>query len=107
MRPQEPERNLGSRLRRMVYSLFAVYWILVAASLIFPRIAGEPGRHLDGATVVGIVFLVLLLVALAVSLSLAIFSLRYRASLTVPDLVMGLIPAAFSLLALVSLWQLG
>lgn len=96
--------ELLPRLRRMVYSLFAVYWIMVAACLVFPRMAGDPGESVAGITLVGITFLILLLVALSVSLSLAYFSVKHRHTLAMSDLVMGLVPIAFSLIALVSLW---
>lgn len=94
------------RMRRMVYTLFAVYWILVAACLVFPRVAAEPDKGLTVGAVVTIAFVCLLLIALAVSLALAYFSLKHRAMLSLPDLAMGLLPLAFSLTALISLWQL-
>lgn len=95
----------AARLRRMVYTLFAVYWVLVAACLVFPRMTGDPGESVAGITAVGLTFLLLLLIALVVSLSLAFFTYRYRGSLAVPDLVMGWLPFAFSVLAVISLWR--
>lgn len=95
----------AARLRRMVYVLFAIYWVLVAACLIFPRMTGDPGESVAGITAVGMIFLLLLLIALVVSLSLAFFTFRYRGFLAAPDLVMGWLPLAFSVLAVISLWR--
>lgn len=104
----EPDSKTQMRLRvrRMVYVLFAVYWILVAACLLFPRMASEPDAGLSVGTVVTTVFVCLLLITLAVSLALSFFSIRHRDLLAAPDLVMGVLPLAFSLLAMIALWQL-
>lgn len=102
----DSKAGLRVRMRRMVYVLFAVYWILVAACLVFPRATGDPGEGLSGGTVVTLVFLCLMMITFVISLALAFFSLRHRDVLAVPDQVMGLLPLAFSLLAVISLWQL-
>lgn len=104
----EPDSNARMRIRarRMVYLLFAVYWILVVACLVFPRMSGAPVEGLSAGTVVTIIFVCLLLITLTISLALAFFSLKHRRVLAVPDQIMGLLPLAFSLIALVSLWQL-
>lgn len=98
--------RLRARARRMVYLLFAVYWILVVACLVFPRMSAAPVEGLSAGTVVTLVFVCLLLITLAVSLALAYFSLRHRGLLAVPDQVMGLLPLAFTVVALISFWQM-
>lgn len=103
----DSKAGLRIRVRRMVYSLFAVYWILVVACLVFPRMTGpSDDGGVSANTVVTLIFVFLLLIALAVSMALAFFSLRHRDLLALSDQVMGLLPLAFSLLAVVSLWQL-
>lgn len=100
------DRQHAARLRRMVNVLFAIYWVLVAACLVFPRMAGDPGESVAGVTAVGLTYLLLLLIALVVSASLAYFTFTNRRALSVPDLVMGWMPLAFSVIATVSLWRL-
>lgn len=94
------------RLRRMIYSLFAVYWILVGAALVLPQLFGGAGEGADGTGVVALVFLTLLLIALANSLSLAYLAFRFRGALAFPDLVVACLPLTFSMVAIVALWSL-
>lgn len=104
----DSKARLRIRVRRMVYVLFAAYWVLVAACLVFPRMTGpsSDAGGVSAGTVVTLVFVLLLLIALALSVALAFFSVRHRDILAFADQIMGLLPLAFSLLALVSLWQL-
>lgn len=99
----DSKARMGIRMRRMVYSLFAVYWVLVVACLVFPRMTGSPDQGMSAGTVVMLVFALLLLIALAVSFTLAFLTIKHRDLLAFADQAMGLIPLAFSLLALVSL----
>lgn len=102
----DSKARMRIRMRRMVYSLFAVYWVLVVACLVFPRMTGQPDEGMSAGTVVTLVFALLLLIALAASFTLAFLTIKHRDLLALADQAMGLIPLAFSLLALVSLWWL-